>query len=343
MADNFEISFNKDDWRARFYIYCKGSFSEHKIFSIEESAIRVIPKFDDLFLLEVYTKKEKFKSVEHLLDHSFDVANEFLSTIATMTISPAKIVKFISLCPTEVSKNKPFEMILSEIDIETPNIPIENHLFKEIQKKINHSGKKDLILLLSKALNATAIDNKFLLYFTILDAIAISETNEKQIYYCDNCRHPTIGQLATSRFIKSIFNKHGIVDKDYNNIRKLRGKIAHGAGKRTEDFYDQLHFYLSKIEVVVIEEVTKRIDISPKVASKLYYSRPIWKIVGKKIGNRIWKVPARFRVISHEYHTQVSIGQVTNAKEENPENLFVTFGPPGSSTRPAIIPDAWPY
>lgn len=341
MPETTTITFGKKDWRARFLISSNAVFTDLQIFQVQECAIRVIIKGENYFLIEIYVKRNSFEDNILLLNYVFDVANEFLSQVSALTYAPAKLLKFISICPTEVTKGEIFPMILSDISIKRKKVSVEQKDFVAFNSGIENYS---LLILLNTAINSDSLDQKFINYFAALDALAILETKERVITECSNCGFKIEGLPATSRYLKSLFQKHDISSSDYNSIREIRNKIAHGGGKRNELFYKEVNKYLMQLETVCFDEVTKKIGLTPLFGLNIFVDKPVWEITGKKVSNRFGWIPASFKIIESSFIFNAQFNLLKNAiPVTDPKELAGTFGPPGNFNSPSIPIDAWPY
>ncbi len=341
------IKFNNDDWRARFIIKTYAVFHEDDYFKIDNCIIKIVSSKDrGVFLFDMYIKKENFDTYNALYDYSLDRMNEFVSQLSAITFSAASILKFISICPVKVKKGEEFLMILSDFDFDRSNsLVLNSDLINLNSDTIKDNDKKyGLLYMIREAINSQSYEQKFLNYFAALDAIATIETTEKIKNICKNCGHESEGMPATSNYLKGLFLSHEIKNPDYNKIRELRSKIAHGGGKRNQEFYKDLRKYLPLLESVSFEEVTKKMGIVPKLQTNVIFESPIWLITGKKISNRLWILPPMFKIIRHELKGQLKFSILKNAIS-NPFNIDELEGSIGINNpqRPSINSDSWPY
>lgn len=341
------IEFNSNDWRARFIIKTSAVFHEDDYFKIENCVIKIVALRErGVFLLDMYINKDSFDDHNSLYDYSVDKMNEFVSQLSAITFSAASILKFISICPIKVNKGEEFTMILSDFNFDRSNTLVLGsdlmNLNSEKEKDIEkYNG---LLYMLREAINSQSYEQKFLNYFAALDAIATIETTEKVKNTCKKCGHESEGMPATSNYLKQLFLSHNIKNSEYNKIRVLRGKIAHGGGKRNQEFYKELRKFMPLLESVSFSEVTKKIGIVPKLSTNLTFEPPIWHIVGKKTSNKIWFIPPMFKIIKHELKGKINFSILKNAisQPQNIENFEGSFGI-DNPQRPNINRDSWPY
>lgn len=343
--DKEKIEFNSNDWRARFIIKTNAVFHEDDYFKIDDCIIKIVAlKERGIFLFDIYIHKDNFNNYNALFDYSVDKMNEFVSQLSAITFSAASILKFVSICPIKVNKGDEFPMILSDFDFDRSNTLVLSSDLINLSSEKDDEKKNGLLYMIREAVNSQSLEQKFLNYFAALDAIATIETTEKIKNTCKQCGHESEGMPATSNYLKQLFLSHNIKNSQYNKIRELRGKIAHGGGKRNQEFYKELRKYMPMLESVSFEEVTKKIGIVPKLKTNITFESTIWHITGKKTGNRFWFIPPMFKIIHQELKGELNFSMLKNAisQPQGIDNIEGSFGI-DNPQRPNINSDSWPY
>lgn len=339
------VEFNSNDWRARFIVKTNAVFHEDDYFKIDNCIIKIVAQKErGIFLFDMYIHKENFDDYNALFDYSVDKMNEFVSQLSAITFSAASILKFISICPIKVNKGEEFTMILSDFDFDRSKTLVLSSDLINLYSEKDNVKKQGLLYMIREVINSQSYEQKFLNYFAALDAIATIETTEKIKNTCKKCGYESEGMPATSNYLKQLFLSHNIDNSEYNKIRGLRGKIAHGGGKRNQDFYKELRKYLHLLESVSFEEVTKKIGIVPKLETNITFEYPIWLIKVKKTGNKFWFIPPMFRIIHQELKGELKFSTLKNAVSQplSVDNVEGSFGI-DNPQRPNINSDSWPY
>lgn len=341
--NNMKVSFLPIDLRARYIIWSNTILPADLIIGDEEYVLKILPRSrPGLFLVEIFLRKENWPKLdEEILEYCNDKLYSFLDILSAISYTPSRILKFVSISPIAVKRGQTFEMLVSEMQHYRKPIKVNIEALENYHEW-NVSSNRDILAQLRMALSSESIDMKFLGYFAILDQIAVREVDQVELF-CDNCGEKINDVKPTNNFLRALFAKHGVEKKKYEKIRKLRHKLAHGAGSRTSHFFRELRQSIGHLETVCFTEVTERCGIRPANAINIVYGPPIWVIEGKKIFPRLRFVPPIFVIENYSHTMNVSFTALKNAKHhDNGKESEGVFGPPGPSRKHPILRDAWP-
>ena len=168
---------------------------------------------------------------------------------------------------------------------------------------------------------------------------------DKIISKCQNCKFEEKRGPATSNFIRELLNKKGLSGNKYNHIRGIRGKIAHGAGKRDIKFTQELIEFIPILESTALETVSLYTGLKIKSTTNAHTSQKFWKIEGVKIKERNGDIPSIFSILSHGYSCKAVFTKTnTNLEAEELANVYEGFLTPEvrNSEFLNIHPESWP-
>jgi len=334
-----------DKWRTRFLVYSEALLSGPYL--TQDCPIVIISDFDlppSHYHVDVFIERDKFQDIREILYFTLDVINEFISQISFVSYSPSELISAISICPHEVQVDEEFEMTIFNGDYEINKVEIKN---TDLVNRVNHEQDGvylNLLHLLKQALSTDALELRFLNLFATLDFIADNETVEKVVSTCPHCDKEIEGFKATSQFIRRTFQERGIDAFHYNQIRKLRGKIAHGSGVRSMSFYSELLSSLAILESVAYDEVIKRGPLKVKRNSKIIAPIPHTTITAVKVSNPTASLPSVFGIVNYMFSVaSASFTGLQNAMETPPDQFSGTFGPHPTDRGLEVPREAWPY
>ncbi|MEJ8817791.1 hypothetical protein [Lacibacter sp. H407] len=339
-----EISFSGDDWRTRFVLYSKAEL-EDELYGVRDNIIRIVSdkKFSHpYYIADVFIKKNQFDDIRKSMYYSIDIINEFVSQVAVISYGECDLIEIISTTPYIVKPGIPFEMLLVQGDFHLKKIQIFRADIKSYSARSDKLKYVNLLTIIKDAINAESLETKFINYFSVLDYVAQQETTEMVFLECKNCNSMTPTQKATSKFLANLFSTYGINNKQYQEIRKLRSKIAHGSGIRNSEFYSEIRRSLSSLESIALQEISKRTGVTIKRRSSFVMDLPLLKLLCIKKSNPIWMIPSTFRIQNVSWSTTLSFSGIKNSSDNSAE-LDGDFGPVGNPSRPKVPNIAWPY
>lgn len=331
-------------WRTRFHIYSEASLSgTYMVRNCPLMLITHFPVQPSHYLVDVFVERDKFQNIEEILYFTLDVINEFVSQVSFVSYATAELIDIIAISPHVVEIGEEFEIAIFNGDYDIGIVNIENTDLLNRATQESDGLYINLLQLLKQALSTESLELRFLNLFATLDYIADGETDEKVKTYCPNCNAESEGTKATSRFIRELFLKRGIPAKEYNQIRSLRGKIAHGSGVRNMEFYSELLSSLATLESMAYDEVIKRGPLKVKRNSNLIAPIPITTIKAIKFKNPEESSPSTFDIVDYKFDVKVKFTGLKNAMETQPGEFSGTFGPHLIGGSLQIPPEAWPY
>lgn len=298
------------------------------------------------YIVECYVRKVDFPVIENAFYYSLDRINDFLGRISIITNAPIANKKILSICPMRVAAREEFDMLIpADFSYDTASVTIGPSDLEAFIKVDNNQYYKEAIRQVATALYSDSIEEKFLLYFSAFERVAEAESTEKLYSTCPECGHQTERGIATTNYIKNLMISYGTTKKEFDSIRSNRGKIAHGSGGRDNNFFQDIRKQLSDVESVLLAELSKKLSISIKMASKPDFEMPLWKFKGVKVSVAMGDRPSIFNVEESSFVVSVRFSRVQAESAEDPigpEGITGSFGPE-MSTKPEVHPECWPY
>lgn len=228
----------------------------YKIFSLKEMPFFDSIQNDEHYRLIELTFENNKDSIENAYIRGQDYIDEFIDRFSFISYSFALQVQCISVSKEFVKVNEKFDVIFTHY---FKNRRLNSINPEKLSFKIDELQKR-YIRLLRSAILALSYEEKLLRYFTVLDQIAIEESEETIKNVCKKCGNENdTGNKKTNKYISEILMKFGFSSTDLNKITAYRGKIAHGGGKRDQDYYLDVNKYAIMLEGPVYNLVIERI------------------------------------------------------------------------------------
>jgi hypothetical protein len=337
---------SNDDWRTRMLIRVN-AILEPGSFPFVNAKIRVLNHGENdscEYIIECYLQNKLFPNIKEAFEYSLDRLSEFLGRISIIINAPIEATKVLSICPTLVPARELFEMLIPA-DFSSDVAPVTiKHVDLEGFVKINDNiNYLEAVRQASNALNSDSFEEKFLLYFSAFERIAEVDSSEKLYSECPNCGHKVERGIATTNYIKRKMLEYGVSNKDFNTIRSIRGKIAHGSGKRDSKFVTEAKTLLAKLESVLLAEISRKTGVTIKAPFKALFAMPVYACQGIKLSVAIGDIPAIFGLEKYTFSIPLSFSKLATDNIDLPEGMLGTFGPTGSLSKPFIHRECWPY
>lgn len=191
----------------------------------------------------------------------YDKLNTLLDRVALVSYGKTFVQNILSVTPASVCPNEIFQIAIPQFMFErkTKNLSLDS---LGIGGGINDCYLR-LERLMRLGLNAASEEEKYINYYSLLEEIARSESEDYIKNICKNCQHEVdTGRKKTNNHIKSILKSHGIENKLVNESSEIRNKIAHGGATKNKKFYSTVSLLNSHFEEVCLLELEKRIGIT---------------------------------------------------------------------------------
>jgi hypothetical protein len=122
-----------------------------------------------------------------------------------------------------------------------------------------------------------------------------------------------------------VLSKYNINQKETKKITSYRGKIAHGGGKRNQDYFLDVDIFSAKLEVPVFTEIMLRLKTKVKNGRNAH-------LPGYLLNKYLYKFDKNGKLIfiKGEWKSQVLFSILDNDVSDE-----VTFG------EPTVIPDSY--
>jgi hypothetical protein len=202
-----------------------------------------------------------------------------IDRISLIGYCEARILGLISVCKEQVAPEEDFAIIQMNYFKErwVNNIKPEQLLFQTSEKNERY------LRLLRDALNTPSLEEKLLRYFSLIEQIAQDESSETIKQTCGECGHEIdTGMKKTNAFIREVLTKYGISKKDVNTITTYRGKIAHGGGRRSQQYFLDIEMFAIKMESPAFRETLERIRVEVNNGENIHapgfpISKPVYR------------------------------------------------------------------
>ena len=257
-----------------------------------------IEDVDNFRLIEIIFKKEESDTIEDAYVKGQDYIDEFIDRFCFISFSGAFQVQCISVSKEYVKLNEEFEIIYTHCYKQRT---LNNIDIVKINFQLDEKQKRYLRLLKSSIL-ATNYEEKLLNIFTVLEQIAIEESEETIKNTCAKCGNENdTGNKKTNNYIKQLLEKFEFTSNDVKKITGYRGKIAHGGGRRNQAYYLDINNYAIMLEGPVYNLVIDRIkdvkiqnDCNPHIFGYPFIKTK-FRYINKelKLENTYWEYSAK--------------------------------------------------
>lgn len=253
------------NWRIKYLIETEAilesgsvDFKEVKIIITQTPSSPINPHQK---IIEILITEEQSSTIEDAYVMGIDIIEEFLDRFCLISYSQAFITTLISVCKEQVKPEEEFEFIQMQYlkERKLNKINPNDLLFKS-----DESSDKYLRLL-RYGMTSFSQEEKLLRYFSLLEQIAQNESEETIKKKCSNCEMEfDTGMKKTNNFISTLLSKHSINKKESKKITGYRGKIAHGGGRRSQEYFLDVDTLSARLETPAYKEVLQRIDVEIK-------------------------------------------------------------------------------
>ncbi|MFV8353005.1 hypothetical protein [Flavobacterium sp. XS2P14] len=267
-------------------------------------------------VIEIILKSEVANTIEDAYITGLDTIEELLDRFCLISYSKAVIRTLLSVTKEKVKPNEEFYLIQNIFtitrDLNTVNLD-------ELMFETSETNQK-YIRLLRFGINSNSSEDKLLKHFSLIEQIAENESTETIKVKCQNCGNDTdTGRKKTNKFIGDVLLKYNINEKETKKITSYRGKIAHGGGKRNQDYFLDVDIFSAKLEAPVFTEITERLNTKLKNGKNAHLpGYPLNKFLykydndGKLIFIRSeWKSQGLFSILDKDTSDEVSFGVPT--------------------------------
>ena len=320
------------NWRARYIINTEAILALGNT-QFKEATINILaPPFEGVGeqtrLVEILLDLNLFPTVEDAYVRAMDIVEELLDRFCLVSYSQAYIHAFVSVCKEKVKVEEEFEIVQM--------LYFKNRSLNEVslQSLIFSVGEKEeaYIRLLRLGITSQSQEQKLLKYFSLLEQIATSESTENITKTCSKCGDTVdTGVKKTNNFIAGTLSKYKIDKKECQAITSYRGKIAHGGGRRNQEYFLDVDIFSARIEGPTFKEILNRTGINVENGVNVHLpGYPLNKNTfrfekdGSLTGiEGIWKSGGLFSIIDEAKKNVVQFGVQTapGNKPLTPDNL----------------------
>lgn len=339
-------TFQPNDWRTKAGIFVNAEFAD-TIFQLDSCAIRVF-RFEDSslecnYIIEAYCRRDDFPEIRDAYYFSIDRINEFLDQLSLISYFPSVLTHSLSTTHFRVDVGEEFNLIIPDNYSQEKNpVRITSKDLKLGSEQLVKKEYNEALRQIREGLSTEIIESKFLHFYAALERIAEAHTEEKIVNKCPKCGFEDEKGPATSNYLRDLFETKGLTKTKYNRLRGIRGKVAHGAGKRDIKFIKELIEFLPLLESTAVETVSIHTDLKIKSNFKAHGSQQFWDLTGIKVKERDDKNPPVFNVLGQKYSFAGTFSKAGLLEEgTDAQEGFLT--PEIEIGRPLNIhPESWP-
>lgn len=251
------------NWRARFALRTEAVLTLGNVL-FKKIPISILPApidgaGENQRLVEILLDPNTCPTIEDAYVLALDTIEELMDRFCLVSYSQATY-SLISVCKEKVNVEEEFDVI-------------QFNYFKE--RTLNNISPESLTFdageieegymrLLRLGLIAESQEQKLLKYFSLLEQVATNESKENIIKKCDKCGESVdTGMKKTNHFITDMLGKYNIEKKECESIKSYRGRIAHGGGRRSQDYFLQVDTFSARIEGPTFKEILNRTGRTP--------------------------------------------------------------------------------
>ena len=259
-------------WRTRIILYSEATLEIGK-YKLRESEIIISEIKEEDFenpdrygqnhrLVDVILPMENGDDIRSIFARSRDILDEFIDRICLIGYSSAGLFDFISVCPLNVEVGEEFEIAVQHVLMDRELNVIDLASLFSIKEFPEDSGVKQALRFFRNGFTTNSDEEKLLMYYTALERLAEEEATDTVKKKCAaSCKEEyDTGQKATAIWIRVLLKKYNIDEDESQEIRSLRAKIAHGAGRRNVEYLEKVNVAASRIETVAINELSQRLE-----------------------------------------------------------------------------------
>lgn len=256
-----------ENWIAKFLINTEARLdlgqvnidnSTFNIISISEfNFFKEIKSNEHFRLIEIIFEQNQNESIEAAYIRAQDKIEEFIDRFSFVSYSVGILKQCLSVSKEYVEIGKPFEIIYTHyFKHRTLNSISSINLNFDLDEKQRH-----FLRLLKVGMISNNYEEKLLRFYALIEQIALDESEETIKQTCSNCGvEKDTGNKKTNNYIHKILEPFGFSKKDLGNITTLRNKIAHGGGKRDQNYYLEVNKYGIMLEKPTYSLIIERIQ-----------------------------------------------------------------------------------
>jgi hypothetical protein len=344
MENNFVIA---EDWKLTASVFIQIEPGD-EIVHLSNHVIRIFqPKDLDLesaYIVEVYSKKNTYNNIETAFYGSLEILNQFIDRVTFITFRTCQLINVYGISQFKVAVGQEFKLLI-------PTDLLINQSYENIKLSDfkNHLIKEEFLVALREfrlGVESNSLFNQFLHFYNVLEQIANVLSNDFRINICQHCKKETITKEKNIMAqIKRYFLNEGYSAGDAITCRKIRGKIAHGSKIKNNLFFDEVLTYLTKLERVVGNTVSKELGMDILNGIILRSSKEFLSINAVKISEANDSQNCVYTIISHEYFFNFIPNKVEDVKSHDMDWKPLHEGIPNqlNESNFKVFPYLWPY
>ena len=145
--------------------------------------------------------------------------------------------------------------------------------------------------------------------------------------------------------MREYFEAEGSSKKDFNQIRSIRGKIAHGSGKRDKKLVDEIFQYVPIVSKVAGNLISNLAGLKILYGKYPLVNNQYIEITGKKISEKTEKINASYTIVSLGAGGEFKFNALDDSTTGEIEDFRPFWGLP-LDINPEnfkVYPYSWPY
>ena len=356
-----------EDWKYCAVVDLGIAGSIETMLSFQNHGIRIFRpsdlKLSNGHIIEIYSPREVYENLESAFNGSTEILQRFLNRVSFITFQDHNKVKPISITRFKVEIGEEFEMLLTvDLSHGIPRPNLEANDFDQLLQEFDNNEINHALHEMRLAIKSESLLEKLLHFYNVIEQYADLKTTEKAKRKCPNCGEVSeLEHKATGNTMREVFSSLGFSNRDFNDVRRLRSKIAHGSSGNLIIEDEELHKCLSIVEKVAANSLSEISGIKifaakfPRVIKQRCIINGVklqnntgnesyWRKIAIKLRipwlMRSTSGPASYDILEMRIGFEGKmIGLDDQGKHDMSWKPF--FGPIGG--KPEIFPYAWPY
>lgn len=350
-----QVTVKDSDWKfaALVYLHIELKEEAEELVHFEETCIRIYQPNDigypDAYVVEIYTQRECFEEITIAYHGMLHILNKFLDRLGLLTLNPCYLISALGITRFRVTTDEEFDLFIPvDAAIPQPKLKLSGSV-EELIKEGKSTDKKELNEALREyrqGLESDSIYYLFLHHYNAIERIAEFLTDDFVYTTCPKCSASIKTSLkATGNKMKELFIAEGVDNKKFNQIRSIRGKIAHGAGERSEKLAKEVFDHLASVSRVAGNLISEYTGLKILYGKYPMIREQFILIKGVKTSERTEESNSAYGIISFKLRGEIMFNNLTDSAPHEEEEFRPLIGMP-MDINPEnfkIYPYSWPY
>jgi hypothetical protein len=287
--------------------------------------------------IEILLDIDTFPDVKAAHAYAEGILAEFLDRVALSGYASTRLERLVSTCPLSVLPGEEFEMVIPDMDYQRTRVRVSPSDISRFDTVLTTDSVQFARNRIRKALESPSLEDRLLNDYIALERVADDETADTVKQTCSNCNETVdTGRKATAKYIRQLLVEDGVDAKVAREVTTLRGRLAHGAGLRTESFLRDVCRLVAVVEGTAVGVTAERSGALVRHPDQLIPALPVTRYSCKR------HFDGGFSILGFERKTTTSVASVKRAKAPAPgAQVLLGISTDETGALP-IDPDAWP-